>query len=857
MTEAEAKRQAAIAFGGVESVRERTFHQRPSFYLEVIAQDVRYGIRGLLRSPAFAVTIIATLILGIGVTTAVLSVVDRILFRPLPYYQGDRLVSLGLVQSLEPQEFMVGGFFYNWRDRQQPFQMISAESAVPDECDLADHNPVQIVCAAADANLLPMLGISPLLGRTFQPEETRPHGAPVALLTYGLWSSRYHRDPAILNQNIHVNGITTHVIGILPQHFELPSLHAADIILPFVLDENVQRTLSPGTPMRAFARLRPGVTIEQARAEMDPLYQGALQIIPAEIRKDFHLRVRSLRDRQMQNARPLAWALLGTASAVLLIACANVASLLMARNTVRTREMAVRSALGATRQRLVAQAFTESLLLSIAGAAGGVLLAAILVRLFVAIAPPAIPYFSHTAIDLRIILFTVAISVLCGFSFSLLSAFHKSSNESLSARSMRTHQGLLLRKVLVIAQIGVSMLLLAVASLLARSFWNLSQQNLGMAADSIVTANITLGIHDYETSTKVSGFFDQLSNRLRFGPGVSSIAIADSLPPAAGHNQSRFSSIGISGRPPSPGQAGGSITYRWVSPDYFRTLGIRMLRGPGFMENDVPAKAHLVVLSKTLAGRLFPGTDPLGKQLELDRSSSGKVGDVVEKTLDINDFYTVVGVAADVNNGSLADENLPEYYRLRRNSIDDWQREGAWGGTAAIALRTSLPASAVAPWIRSQVAALDPNLPVDIATMDQRIRTLADGPRFQALLVGAFAGTGLCLAIVGVYGVVSLLVAQRTQEIGVRIALGASRRNILRMVLQQSLRLIFAGLSIGLLLSFAISHALVSLLFHVMPYDPFSLVIVTLSLTLSTFVAALLPAASATKVDPVIALRYD
>jgi putative ABC transport system permease protein len=853
----EARRQAVLTFGAFETAREQTFQERPSYYLGVIAQDVRYAIRGFLRAPTFAVTVIATLILGIGVTTAVLSVVDRILFRPLPYLHGDRLVSVGLVQSLEPQEFMVGGFFYSWRDRQRPFEMIAGEKAVPDECDLGDRNPVQIRCAAADANFLPMLGVSPIVGRTFRPEETRPHGVPVALLTYGLWSSRYNRDPNILKKYIKIDGISTQVIGVLPRDFELPSLHAANIVLPLVLDESVQRTLSPGSPMRVFARLRPGVNIEQARVEMEPLYQSALQIIPEQIRKDFHLRLRSLRDRQMQEARPVAWALLGTALSVLLIACANVASLLMARSSVRTREMAVRSALGATRQRLVAQAFTESLLLSLAGAAGGVTLAEILVRLFVVIAPPSIPYLSHTAIDLRIVLLTSAVAVLCGLSFSLVSAFRKPSSELLNARSLRTHHGLLIRKALVVAQISVSMLLLAGASLLARSFWNLSQQNLGMTADKIITANITLGTHDYETNTKVFGFFGQLSNRLRFGPGVTSVAVADSLPPAPSHNQSRFSSIGVSGRPPAPAQAGGSITYRWVSPNYFRTLGIRIIRGQGFVDNDLTAKAHFIVLGETLAERLFPGANPIGKQLELDRSSAGKVGDVVEKTSNTNDFYTVVGVATDVRNGSLTDDNLPEYYRLRRNNIDDWPREGAWGGTAAIAIRTTLPASAVSPWIRSQVASLDPTLPVDIATMDQRVSTLADGPRFQALLIGAFALTGLCLAIVGVYGIISLLVVQRTQEIGIRMALGASRQNILRLIIKQSLRMIVVGLSIGLLLSLAGSHALASLLFHVSSYDPITYIAVTLSLALCTLLAAYLPAMSATKVDPVVSLRYD
>ena len=308
MTKTEARRRALLEFGGVEAIREQAFRQRPSYHLEVLAQDVRYALRGFWRARTFAITVVVTLMLGIGVTTAVLSVVDRILFRPLPYSHGDRLVSLGLFQSLEPQEFMVGGFFYDWRDRQRPFEVIA--------------------------------------------------GAHVALISYALWSSRYNLDFGVLNRTVKIDGINTEIIGVLPETFELPSLHTASILLPLALDENVQRTLSPGAPIRVFGRLRPQISIEQARIEMEPLYQSAIKIIPPEIRKDFHLRVRSLRDRQMQEARPVAWALLGTSLSVLLIASANIASLLTARSATRLRETSVRSALGASHQRLIAQALT-------------------------------------------------------------------------------------------------------------------------------------------------------------------------------------------------------------------------------------------------------------------------------------------------------------------------------------------------------------------------------------------------------------------------------------------------------------------------------------------------------------------
>jgi predicted permease len=365
-------------------------------------QDIRYAIRGFRRNPIFTITLIATLTLGIGATTAVFSIVDRILFRSLPYAHADRLVSVGMVHSLE-SEFMLGYFYYDWQRNQRPFETLTSEDATTGECDLTERNPAQLSCSSVEGNFLPTLGISPVLGRNFTPEEDSPNGPKVALISYGLWFTHYNLDRSILNKAIDIDGSPVRVIGVLPKDFEMPRLQAADVLFPRAAGEATDRKSNGGLggPRRAFARLKPGVSVQQAEAELQPLFQQALKQIPSDIRYDFHLKVRSIRDRQMQDVRLTAWVLLGAVLAVLLIACANVASLMMARGAMRQRELAVRSALGATRARLARQALTESLLLSLAGAITGCALAEGLLRLFIAIAPSSIPYLNKTQLDLR------------------------------------------------------------------------------------------------------------------------------------------------------------------------------------------------------------------------------------------------------------------------------------------------------------------------------------------------------------------------------------------------------------------------------------------------------------------------
>src|SRR5271170_5488619 len=387
----EARRQAAIAFGGVERAREECREQRPGYWLETLAQDVRYAFRGFPRSPTFTITIVVTLMLGIGATTAVFSVVDRILFRSLPYGHAERLVSVGLTAPIMQQEFMLGGSYYDWRDHQTPFEAFTSDTGV-NQCDLTEEKPARLSCASVEASFLPTLGVSPVLGRNFTPEEDRPNAPKVALISYQLWQRRFGRDPGVLNKLVSLDGRPVRVIGVLPKEFETPTLEAADVLVPQALDEAEQRKADPGRVMYAFARLKPGVSIEQAKAELRPVFDYSLRLAPPQFRSEVHIQVRSLRDRQMHDVRLAAWVLFGVVMAVLLIACANVTSLLMARGAGRERELAVRSALGADRARIIRQALTESLVLSVAGAVAGCVFAELMLRIFIAVAPEGIQF---------------------------------------------------------------------------------------------------------------------------------------------------------------------------------------------------------------------------------------------------------------------------------------------------------------------------------------------------------------------------------------------------------------------------------------------------------------------------------
>ena len=844
MDATEARRRAMVEFGGVEQAREATYRQRPGWLIESLGQDLRYALRGFRRSPVFAFTAIATLALGIGATTAVFSVVDPILFRSLPYAHGDRLVSVGLTAPIVPEEFMLGSSYYVWRDNQKPFEALTSETGA-NECDLAeprssDRSPERVSCASVEANFLPTLGVAPLLGRDFLPEEDRPHGPKAALISYALWRSRYGSDPSVLNRLIDIDGAETRIVGVLPRDFEMPALEAADMVLPQALDEAEQRKADPGRLMYAFARLKPGVTIEQATTALAPLFQYSLNLAPPPFRKEVHLRVRSLRDRQMQNVRLTAWILLGAVFAVLLIACANVAGLMLARGVARERELAVRSALGASRGRLIRQTLIEALLLSLGAACAGWALAELLLHLFLAIAPAAMPFLDKARLDLRIAAATLLLAGLSAAGLGLLSSLRRPRALSLLMRSSNTGAQALLRRSMVVAQIAVSMVLLSASALLVRSFWNLENQNLGLSTHGVVTASIELGRQRFDTGQKQMQFFLQAEAALRRLPGVTAVGMSDTLPPAGGHRESILNVMQVAGWARPTSGTGGMVAWRWATPDYFHVLAIPFVAGRNFTEDERTSSGHVMIVSQLLAARLFPG----------DNSAQHALGQRIRPSPD-DPWYTIVGVVSNVRNSGLTASDEPEYYRLSRNTPDDWRRSGV------LILATSLPPKSLVPWVRSEIARIDPTVPVEIQALSERVGKLADGPRFEAALLGFFALAGLGMSLIGLYGLTAYIAERRTQEIGIRMALGAGRGDILSLIAWEGLRLVLLGGALGLAATLAVTTVLQHLLFQVSPRDPVTLVAVPVLLGLVALAAILIPARTAQRVDPMVALRYE
>jgi predicted permease len=843
----EARRRALIEFGGVEAAREQCHEQRPSWWVESVTQDCRYALRGFRRNPVFAITVIVTLALGIGATTAVFSVVDRILFRSLPYAHDDRLVSFGLVQSLERQEFTLGGFFFEWKRDQRPFSSVTYEHGV-DTCNLTEANPVPLVCAAVAQNFLPTLGISPILGRNFLPEEDVLNAPRVALISEGIWLGRYNRDPGILNKIMMLDGHPVRIIGVLPSSFEMPRLQAADVVIPAQLDEvrAHQANSGIGWPMWAFARLKPGVSIEQAKAQLQPLFLHTQEWIPESIRRDFHLQVRSIRDRQMEESYKAAWVLLGAVVAVLLIACANVASLFSARSASRERELAVRSALGASRARLARQTMIEAVLLAIAGAFSGCVLAEVLLQIFIAIAPAGLPFLAKARLDFRILLFAVSISLVCALLFGIIPALQKPRSTSLAARQTRSAANTRLRRGLVAAQIGVSVVLLCGASLLLKSFRNLERENLGMQARHVLTVHIPLNWERYPSGQAYQDFYLRAEAAFRQIPGVTAVGMSNSVPPDGNswHGGIRYSEIYVTGKSHTPPGIGGTVVVRAVTPDYFRALQIPILEGPGFREADRNSSGNFIVLSKLLAARLFPSGGAVGHHIQL-----GAYSPTLEMTAPV---YGVAGVAGDVKNEGLAAQGDPEFYILRTNhNPDEWDQHHFF------LIETELPVGVVSPWIHAQIARLDPAAPIEIGSLQQDVTKLADRPRFETALLGFFAGCGLLMAIVGLYGVIAYVATQRAQEIGVRMALGATRMNILWLIALEGIRLTVLGGAFGLAAALVTSQLLKGLIFNVGPRDPVTYCAVGLIIAMVALAATLVPARAAMKVEPVIALRYE
>lgn len=803
--------------------------------MDWILADLRYTLRGFRRSPLFTAVVLLTLAIGIGATTAVFSVVDRLLFRSLPYGDPDRLVSFGITGPIDENEFLLGESYVRWSPHMTPFQAATSLSPWV-EGDLGDQNPKRVRCIPVQANFLSTFGLHVAAGHDFTPDDDRPHAPRVALISFGLWKSRFGGSSTFLGQTVTLDDQPTRLIGVLPSDFELPTLGRADVLIPQQLDATAE--LRGATRfLRTFARLKPGISVAEARQQLQPLFRTTLNTeVPPPLRPEVHLMVRSLRDRQVSDVRLASWLLFGAVLALLLIACANAANLLLARLLARQREWAMRAALGAGRSRLIRQVLTESLVLTLTAAVAGCLFAWLLVRMLLALAPEGLLHLHEAGIDGRVLGFTLVVSMAAALLFGSAPALDAPRSETLTGWHATTGDRRLLRHLLVTVQIAISLFLLTIASLFIRSFLTLQHQALGLQPARIVAASFELSHHTYQTPEKLTNFYNQLEAKLAQIPGVTTLALSDSIPPGGWSHSRPFSNMAIVGKPPLA-SAGGMVVFRYVTPNYFRLLHVPILQGRSFGDADRSASQNSIVLSSNLARRLFGRTNALVQSIKLGPQGAP---------------LTVIGVVGDVKNNGLENPPEPEYYVVRKRTPDPGM------GSRCVALfESSVAMSALAPWIRTQVASLDPRLAVTIETLRQRVDEQADRPRFITVLVGLFAVLGVVLAAVGLYGVMAFLVNQQMREIGVRIAIGATPGNIAALIIKHAAEWTAGGMALGLCASFVLTRLARSLLFHVSPHDPLSLVLAGLVLAAAAFLATIWPSRRAAKVDPAVLLRAE
>jgi predicted permease len=807
--------------------------------------DIRYALRVLRKNPGFTVVVVLILALGIGANTAIFSVIDAALLRPLPYQDPDRLVmvwSSVLKQGL-PQIPVSAADFADIRGQNRVFEQMSGFYLdKPDYNFTGRGEPERIHANAISTNLFSTLGVRPVLGRDFLTDEGQAGREHVAIVSDGFWRRRFGADPQLIGKSVTLDSVPYTVVGIMPQGFGFPppmtmmsnSLPAdCEVWMPLVLD----RTNRDYHPLAGVARLKPGVTVEQARAEVATISRRLEQEHPKS-NSGLGGTISPMNLQVIQGSRPALVLLLGAVGFVLLIACANVANLLLNRAAGRRREMAIRAALGASRGRTVRQVLTESVLLALGGAAGGILLALWAVDLLRSYDGLRVPRMAEAAVDGRVLLFTGLVAVATGLIFGLAPAWQASRpnlNEFLKQGSRTLAGGgrRQLRGLLVIAEIALALVLLAGAGLLIRSFSRLVDVNPGFDSHHVLAMTVRLPEFKYPDDAKRAAFFDLLLRKVDALPGVVSSGAVNSVPILGWQGMTL---VYIEGR---PGQTSISDTpqgnYRVASPNYLRTLRIPVLEGRFFDERDNKGGAGVAVISAGMARRYYPGEDAVGKRI--------KVNDVQAP------WRTIVGIAGDIHDAALDREPEPEFYLPAAQ--DPWE-------VMTVLVRTAGDPARLAAAVRSQVWSLDREQPVyDIKTMDEIVAGSVASRRFSMLLVSLFSAFALLLASLGIYGVVSYSVSQRTREIGIRMAMGAQRSEVLRMMLGQGLRLALIGVVCGLAGAYVVTRAMAGLLYEVRPADPLTLAAVSLLLLGVALVATLVPARRAIEVDPTVALRYE
>jgi putative ABC transport system permease protein len=802
-------------------------------------QDLRYAARILWKNPGFTAVAVIALALGIGANTAIFSVVNTVLLRPLPYKDPEQLVMVWEDASRHgyPRDTPAAANFVDWRDQNSVF---SSMAAIADgNFNLTGvGNPERLKGRLVSASLFPLLGVEPQLGRVFTAAEDQAGAQGVVVLSHRLWQRRFGGDPAILGKTLTLNDEVHTVVGVMPARFKFPE-NDDELWVPIALTAQ-QAANRNRHYLQVVARLKPGVTLAQAQSEMTTIGARLQQQYP-QSNADLGVALTSLQEHLVGDIKPALLILLGAVGLVLLIACANVANLLLARAAIRQKEIALRVALGARRWRLLRQFLTESVLLATLGGILGLAIAYAGLLLLGSFIPESISQAREISLDLKVLGFTLGVSLLTGFIFGLapaIQALRMNQSETLKEGgrdSVTGRSGKRVRGLLVTAEVAVSLVLLIAAGLLINSFLRLRNIDPGFKVDHLLTMKIELPEPKYEAFERRAGFYTDLLQRVQSIAGVRSAAVTTNLPL---YRQGNSISVRLEGRPdPPPGQELIVVT-RIISPAYFETMSIPLLAGRQFTDQDTETTPNVVVISETMARRFWPGEDAIGKRLAGGRVRSDA------------DWIQVVGIVKDVRQFELNAEPRPQMY-LSYRQADFFAPED-------LVVKTDVEPASMAAAVRTAVWEIDKDQPVsNIKTMEEILGDSIARQRFSMLLLGIFAGVALLLAAVGIYGVMSYSVAQRTHEIGIRMALGAQTGAVLKLAVGYGLKLVVAGVLIGLVAAFVLTRLMSTLLFGVTPTDPATFALISLLLVGVAAIASYIPARRATKVDPLVALRYE
>jgi putative ABC transport system permease protein len=801
--------------------------------MTTLVQDLRYAFRMLLKNPGFAAVAVIALALGIGANTAIFSVVNTVLLRSLPYDDPDRLMVLKENKLPQFSEFSISpGNFLDWQKQNTSFETLVAINGSAYNLVSGDADPERLRGARVSAGLFEMLGAKPAQGRTFMDAEDQPGHENVVILSGGLWKRRFGADPNIVGRSITLSASSYTIIGIMPATFEFPD-RDTELWTPIAFTAR-QAQQHGSHYLSVIGRLNQGVTLQQADTEMSAIAARLAEQYP-DSNAGWSTNVYPMQQYEVRDVKPALLFLLGAVALVLLIACANVANLLLARATARQKEMAIRSALGASRWRVVRQLLTESVLLALLGGSVGLILAFWGIESLLALAPEDLPRAKDVALDGRVLGFTLVVTLMTGIIFGLVPALQASStnlNETLKEGGRGTTGGHhRVRGSLVIVEVALALVLLVCSGLMIRSFIRLQQVNPGFNPNNALAVNISLPGRKYPNEDQYSTFFAQLIEKTSALPGVIAVGASQSLPIQGDY----LLGFNIQGRPPDPPGEDKSTNYYAVTPDYFKAMGIPLLGGRLFTEQDNKNAHRVAIINETMARTYFPDEDPIGKGINVTNGPER--------------FREIVGIVGDVKQYGLAQPTTLQAYEP--------YLQNPFSGMTLVTRTEGNPA-ALSGAIRIQVLALDKEQPVSrIRTLDQIISGSVQQQRFTMLLLGVFAGVALILAAVGLYGVMSYAVTQRTHEIGIRMALGANAGNVLGLVVGHGMMLALIGVAIGLAGAFAVTRLMSKLLFAVSTTDPVTFAGISVLLTGVALGACLVPARRAIKVDPMTALRHE